>query len=583
MTTPSKLPFSLSFSGGTEKGLRPFTRMTRNPRELGKALRPGMQFTENQDISVHFEAPRGFRFTMDGLDVVTVPGAEEENGQSWITPARRLQPPVLLFEGQDFPLVPGYYVLTVEGNGHSWYGVMEITPKYLGKQAWQDMRDELSEEIRTLSFDFMKKNIHLPRTLEGDMGIDSSMLLRFYTISDESRVVLNVLEELSHSANARLALRMKQVRQRERMKPDPHVRPQHVKQREGAAKAPALYTEITRDVAENRFAKSLLLGLDRTLRDFLGEIEGPLDNLEKRKSILQKYRQSLELTTAEKALDQLMVYKERAKRLRGSIRQVTMAPWFEEARGEMPASVPMAVFRDPRYSVLYRLYKNLSHPKDSFEISGFYQFRWKRTDKLYELWGFLQFIKALSAKGWEVEDGIAVIKEGGKYRLSSLESGTEIKMKRNGEEVHLIYDGIVPSSSQDTDRENHPVYTNNRHRQPDLRLDYYKGGLYYGSLVADFKYRDVLYLWQDPAKSESLRRQFNAYRDMNTKFYRDKDEITSLRDSRPVKEVWVLFPREVPPESDEDFSLRFLPLAPGLSGNKQLADRLEEYLNSLGK
>lgn len=156
-------------------------------------------------------------------------------------------------------------------------------------------------------------------------------------------------------------------------------------------------------------------------------------------------------------------------------------------------------------------------------------------------------------------------------------------MKRNGEEVHLIYDGIVPSSSQDTDRENHPVYTNNRHRQPDLRLDYYKGGLYYGSLVADFKYRDVLYLWQDPAKSESLRRQFNAYRDMNTKFYRDKDEITSLRDSRPVKEVWVLFPREVPPESDEDFSLRFLPLAPGLSGNKQLADRLEEYLNSLGK
>lgn len=551
--------------------------------DLGKGLRPGMQFTENQDIFVHFEAPRGFRFTMDGLDVVTIPGMEQENGQTWIAPLRRQQPPLLLFEGQDFPLVPGYYVLTVEGGGRSWYSLMEITPKYLGKQAWQDMRDELAEEIRTLSFDFMKKNIHLPRMAEGDMGVDTSMLLKFYTISDESKVVLNVLEELSHSANVRLALRMKQVRQRGPMKPDPHVRPQHVKQREGAAKAPALFTEITRDVAENRFAKSLLLGLDSTLRDFLSEIEKPVENLEKRRAVLRKYRQTLELTTTEKALSQLKIYRERAKRLRSSIRQVSMAPWFEEALGEMPDTVPMIVFRDPRYSVLYRLYKNLAHPKESFEISGFYQFRWKRTDKLYELWGFLQFVKALSARGWDVEEGISVIKEGGKYRLSSLESGTEVKMKRDREEVHLVYDGIVPSSSQDTDRENHPVYTNNRHRQPDLRLDYYKGGLYYGSLVADFKYRDMLYLWQDPEKSESLRRQFNAYRDMNTKYYRDKDELTSLRDSRPVKEVWALFPREVPPRRDEDFSLRFLPLAPGLPGNKNLADRLEEYLESLGK
>ena len=197
------------------------------------------------------------------------------------------------------------------------------------------------------------------------------------------------------------------------------------------------------------------------------------------------------------------------------------------------------------------------------------------------MWSFLQFIKALSAKGWELEEGISVIREGGRYRLSSLESGTEIKLKRDGEEVHLTYDGILPAASADTDRENHPLYTNNSHRQPDLRLDYYKGGLYYGSLVADFKYRDLLFLWQDETRSASLRRQFNAYRDMNTRFYRDLDETASLRDSRPVKEVWAVFPREIPGRSDEDYSLRFIPLAPGLSGNERLADELENYLTSL--
>ena len=60
-------------------------------------------------------------------------------------------------------------------------------------------------------------------------------------------------------------------------------------------------------------------------------------------------------------------------------------------------------------------------------------------------------------------------------------------------------------------------------------------------------------------------------------------ETASLRDSRPVKEVWAIFPREIPGRTDEDYSLKFIPLAPGLSGNEKLADELEEYLSSLSR
>lgn len=583
MITPSKLPFTLTFSGGWDKGVRYFNRFTDHPEELAEDRAPGLTFTENQDIYIRFDAPRGFRFTMDGLDVVTIPGEERENGQTYIAPFRRQDQPLLLFEGQDFPLVPGYYVLTVEGGGRSWYGLMEITPKYMGKQSWQDMRDELTDEIRTLSFDFMKKNIHISKALEGALGLNASMLLRFYTISSESSVVLSVLDELSHTANARMVLRLKQIRQEEGRRPDPHIRPQHVKERPGAERMPALRTEITRDVEENRFAKSILLALDHILQQFLEEIDGPIRRLEEKQAELRKYTWGLEYKTGEKALSRLSLYRRRARRIKDSISRVSRAPWFEEAGTATEGEVPMTVFMDPRYSVLYRLYKNLSDSAQSLDVSSFYQFQWKRTDKLYEMWSFLQFIKALTAKGWELEEGISVIREEGRYRLSSLESGTEIKLKRDGEEVHLIYDGILPASSSDTDRKDHPLYTNNPHRQPDLRLDYYKGGLYYGSLVADFKYRDILFLWQDETRSASLRRQFNAYRDMNTRFYRDLDETASLRDSRPVKEVWAVFPREIPGKSDEDYSLRFIPLAPGLTGNHRLAEELENYLTSLSE
>lgn len=578
MITRSKLPFSLTFETKKE-GIISATRFTIDPDRLTGHFTAALALTENQDIFLRFEAPAGFRFTMDGLDIVTLPGQERESEQTYILPEGKKD--ILLFAGQDFPLVPGYYVMTVEGAGRAWYGILEINPRYMEKQSWQEMRDELVEEIKTLSFDFMKRNIHISRQLEGALGVNTEMLLRFYTIRDESPVVLNVLDELARTANSRLALRMKHVRTLGDRRTEPHIRPQHFHDRAGAPTTPALYTEMTWDVAENRFAKALLMKLDQNLFTFIKEIDGHVERLEDRQREIARFSRDREYRMGVKALSQFIDYRKRATLLRQSIRRVTLAPWYEETKGEMPETMPMAVFRDTRYSVLYRLYKNLENPFSSLDVSSFYQFQWKRTDKLYEMWGFLRFIKALMAKGWELEDGVEVLKEEGKYRLASLESGTEIRLKRENAEIRLVYDGIVPGNSADTSRDKAPLYTNNSHRQPDLRMDYYKEGLYYGSLVADFKYRDVLFLWQDENRSYSIRKQFNAYRDMNTRFYRDMTEAASLRDSRPVKEVWAVFPKEIPGRSDADYSLRFIPLAPGLPGNEELPDLLEKYIESI--
>lgn len=578
MITRSKLPFFLTFETKKE-GIISARRFTIDPDRLTGHFPAALALTENQDIFLRFEAPPGFRFTMDGLDIVTLPGQERESEQTYILPEGKKD--ILLFSGQDFPLVPGYYVMTVEGAGRAWYGILEINPRYMEKQSWQEMRDELVEEIKTLSFDFMKRNIHISRQLEGALGVNTEMLLRFYTIRDESPVVLNVLDELARTANSRLALRMKHVRTLGDRRTEPHIRPQHFHDRAGAPTTPALYTEMTWDVAENRFAKALLMKLDQNLFTFIKEIDGHVERLEDRQREIARFSRDREYRMGVKALSQFIDYRKRATLLRQSIRRVTLAPWYEETKGEMSETMPMAVFRDPRYSVLYRLYKNLENPFSSLDVSSFYQFQWKRTDKLYEMWGFLRFIKALMAKGWELEDGVEVLKEEGKYRLASLESGTEIRLKRENAEIRLVYDGIVPGNSADTSRDKAPLYTNNSHRQPDLRMDYYKEGLYYGSLVADFKYRDVLFLWQDENRSYSIRKQFNAYRDMNTRFYRDMTEAASLRDSRPVKEVWAVFPKEIPGRSDADYSLRFIPLAPGLPGNEELPDLLEKYIESI--
>lgn len=580
MTTPSeRLPFEVRFR--TREGDRPLLAFTEDASQLdGEHFSAGLGMMENQDISLLFRAPADFRFTMDGLDVVTVPGRESRDGEAQLPPEGRF---VTLFEARNFPLVPGYYVITVTGRGRTWYGLIEIVPRYLEKQQWQAMRDELLGEIRRLSFDFMKRTMHISPSLGDALGVGSAMLLRFYVVSDVFDRVLHVMGELARTANSRITLRASRVPADRERKEEAHCRPGRERLHTGLPYTWAIRTETTWDVPENRYAKTILLGLDQSLREFIMRIDENAERVGREQAEFQRYKKDYQYRMRAEALERFAGYRRRAQQLRNAIREAKRAPWFAEAETVHPLVPDMTVFRDPRYAVLYHLHRHLQRPETSLSVSSFYRFQWKRTDKLYELWCFLTFVKALAAEGWHTESGPAVTEDGGQYILESLESGTVIRMARGEEEVRLAYDALVPGTAADTDRMTAPLYTNHTHRRPDMRIDYYWKSLYYGSLVADFKYRDIYRLWKEAGSSTELRIQFNAYRDMNTKFYRDMDGHDSLRDSRPVKEVWAVFPREVPPLSDEDYSLRFISLAPGLAANGQLPHLLEDYFAALRK
>ena len=73
MITRSKLPFFLTFETKKE-GIISARRFTIDPDRLTGHFPAALALTENQDIFLRFEAPPGFRFTMDGLDIVTLPG-----------------------------------------------------------------------------------------------------------------------------------------------------------------------------------------------------------------------------------------------------------------------------------------------------------------------------------------------------------------------------------------------------------------------------------------------------------------------------------------------------------------------------
>ena len=187
MTIPFKLSFIARKDYPSGECIGVFSEDIREILE--GEIEPALVISENQDIWVHFQAPDGFFMTMDGLDVISLPYSIDREGQSWLPPMKGNEY-ISLFQGQDFPLVPGYYVITIEGNDKVWYALIEVTPKFLGKQNWQTMKEELTKEIRHLSFDFMKQHIHIDKNLGNTLGIDSQMLLRFYIINDMFPVVM---------------------------------------------------------------------------------------------------------------------------------------------------------------------------------------------------------------------------------------------------------------------------------------------------------------------------------------------------------------------------------------------------------
>lgn len=97
-----KLPFRLSFITKGDGGrVYPFTRFV-NGEEAVLEESAGVSLVENQDIWLRFDGPPDFRFTMDGLDVVTLPHAEKIDGQSYLRPGWKGEP-FLLFEGERLP------------------------------------------------------------------------------------------------------------------------------------------------------------------------------------------------------------------------------------------------------------------------------------------------------------------------------------------------------------------------------------------------------------------------------------------------------------------------------------------------
>ena len=544
-----------------------------------------LEIKENIDVSILFQSPnKNLRLYMDGLDTLSehLIEVDPEKGEVYLLPSEQS---VTLFSNKEeyYPLIPGFYRLVVVADGQSFFSWIKVIPKQLEESQWEIMRDEVEKELMGLA-----REIVLNRTgmISGVEGITPGMLGQFIVIKNRFPSVMAAISDLYRKVNYRINKDYLLVpKEKCRMIDEKTVRhrgshPEH----EHVLKSPL--SAITYDLPENRLVKKIIRSVSQTLTGFMEAVER-MENSIHNSHVAGPFRTEAE---KRKTLSELQNLNEMARKMRGAIQWIKTSPWYNSVGISQSSVVPYIMNSDPRYRALYQLYRELGDENIQLTMDKSYSYQWKRTDKLYEIWGFIQFIKVLSSqelsfmpeKGWAFSEHF----DGNRLILPTLPPQTVVVFRKDSLRVNLVYEALLPTQSKLTNKQN-PLFTRGTHTCPDGRLDVYKNELYIGSIIFDLKYRPRYSIWNQNLiysnKQNGVMRQLVSYGDNLHSPFLFGENIANPFNISPVQEVWAIYPNRYGTDRTFDFpdhKLSLMELTPG-GDNSYFAGKVKQAIDKL--
>ncbi|WP_339818779.1 DUF2357 domain-containing protein [Paenibacillus sp. FSL R7-0216] len=594
MATPfSQLPFELSFKVGHK--LETVHRFYYNEQGFYEHIEePSVVLIENLEIAIEFTSSNEkARLYMYGLETIPYRGVEfDEKGEAFLFPN---EGGISLFTKNYYPLIPGTYQIRIEIEDKVWYAPFTIQPKQLSNNQLDVMREQLEGVIRGLALDFISKQIGKGQKL--GKSLPPRLLMQFMIISKHFPNVMAALSDLYTKVNFRMRKEYDVVRSdranvidevtvRHRLK-HPEVK--------GYLKVPV--RTIDYNLPENIWIKHIIRHLIKVLNDFVLSVEHYSANLQDEIDQLQPFEfqdsTKIVLEQKSKVFHELQNYLEVVQRMKIGFQLITSAHWYDQLHEKPLITVPYVLTKDARYRSIYMLYRELQDDELEITLDPLYSYQWKRTDKLYEMWGYVELLRILEEelefspiRGWIYN----LYFNGEGMLIPSLPAGERVILERDELELHFVYDCAVPLTSRETQMFVHPLYVRQQYNRPDGRIDVYRKGTYCGSIMMDFKYRPRHNFWENDRVNSIARTremsQLIAYSDSRSNFLfgEDRLNIKPLQRLSPVAEVWAFYPvkegREESSSSSDDHSLRLIPLSPG-DTNVHVAGEFERVLNQL--
>ena len=595
MDTPSNvLPFTLTFMQFDSVYPLGESHFVNQDEELlgARSFEP-ICLKENKSLSLLFQSPDPHaRFFMDGLD--TLPEGilrETLSGNVYLPCSNE---PYTLFNNDYYPLIPGFYRIKITAQGADFYSLIRIVPKQVTLEQWEWMRDELENTLKGLAQDL------LPRHSGGRFSFHNPLPIQqlqpYLILKQRFSSIMTALHDLFTKLNYQIEKSYKLVPEDRAMKIDEQTIRYHLQHPEDMNYLKTPIHSVNYDLPENRWVKRIVLEFIKLLTEFITVTKNQRMNLFNEMNALRGYASFQNHTQAllkEKEVVYKMVndYQDSAEKMIHSLKILQSADWFHEVSTGIPSSLPSVMTLDSRYRILYQTYRECKNNTLSIKLDESYSTQWKRTDQLYELWGFLKIAQLLYKElhyephGWIFSQGSA----GNELLIPTLLPGTKISYQKEDVKLHLVYDSSLPFVSEETSLFDTPIFTVANHNRPDGRIDVYYKDDYYGSLIFDFKYRPKKYFWDETKinsrqRTDTMRQLISYSSTCKSKFlFGGKMHGLTLH-INPIQEVWGFYPSSSgvaeEPEIKEDHNIRILQLSPRMDDHP-IVKNLEKVIGEI--
>lgn len=591
------IPFKLSFIEHpskpyrTENEVSPFVQSKEAMYRIDRT--EVVQVTENRDVSVRFEGNADYRLYMDGLDTLKEEAVSEDaDGEVYLKPSQR-ETTLFSYQERDgyYPFIPGYYRIRVVGGEKTYYSFLRVNPKQVTKEQWESMRDELESTVVGLAQDLVRRNSNIESF--GDSPIPATYMRQWFILDKHKGSLINAMEEILRSPRTKVEKTYEVVPAARAKRLDEgsiKYLAQHP-DKKGLIKEPIPF--ISHELPENIWVLQMVKNISDKMKVF-GEFLSSY-----RKSVIEEIDRAKQwhsddgstIRNKRNVLEQIEMMKGASRRFLFASSRFLTENWVEKLpTTRKPHPMPLALSLDSRYRKVYQVYRELNNEEFSISLDPSYTYHWKRTDLLYEIWGYLQVILSLSSNevgfkplnGWIYDEHI----NGNKFTVPSLLSGTTVELKKDDVTIKVVYEGELLTNRRDTSLA-HPLYTSGVHTRPDCRLDIFDKAGFIGSVLIDFKYRPAKYIWDErlirTRQQTQTMKQLDSYSNQTRSSIFLKGKVPEGLPIRPVSEVWAVYPdkhgHQINREVD-GFNIRMMDLTPS-SNNKHFREALKTVVDKV--
>ncbi len=194
---------------------------------------------------------------------------------------------------------------------------------------------------------------------------------------------------------------------------------------------------------------------------------------------------------------------------------------------------------NPKYNTIYKMYLKSRNNRNTLNFSNRYQYYWKSTNVLYEIWCFIKIIRSLSLQGYTPISGWIFENDILSQELPFLHEDTTVVLSKNDIRINLVYNNSMEKEDFSNTLDI-PVKTSSKRKKPDIRLDIILQDKYYiGSLIFEVKYKKLDNIL-DKDKGRQ-RQQLMAYKQNTMSSILAFPEILT-RSLQAVSAVFALYP-----------------------------------------